>query len=213
MGNRTIQGERGEAYYIHEYDKNEKVIRGLIIIKLDKGKIQKQTLIEKAYWKEDFWEGENIVEEIYSPDAKLKSTQKIERTQYTNLFNPSELYISREESDYLSIREIKSLIRTLPKSKTELRTSLKVDYHRRYAFALVPLILLFTGIPFAIAPIRSATAKTLGFGIVICLVYYIVDTFFCQAGRGMMLSPSQAAWAANGVFSVLCLGTLRRVEH
>lgn len=211
--NRTIPGHKGQTVYVSEYDKNQRKVKGLMVIEYKENKILRRSFAEEADWKNNQWEGKNVREQNYSKEGNLLKAEFIKVKHFPELFHHSELILRRNESDYLTSEDILSFMNSLPESKKKEKTSLLVDYYRRFSFCWVPLVLLLIAIPCAIAPVRSAASKTMGFGILICLGYYILDTLFIQAAKGMVLDPLYATWMANILFCCMGFFLMSRVEH
>ena len=211
--NRTLIGHEGQTVYVNEYDKPQRKIKGLMVIEYDGNKILRRSFAEEADWKNNQWEGINVREQNYSNEGNPLKMKVTPAKSFPGLFHPTELILSRNESDYLTSEEILSFMNSLPESKKKQKISLLVDYYKRFAFCWVPLVLLLIAIPCAIAPVRSVTSKTLGFGILICLGYYILDALFTQAGKGMLMDPLYASWMANVLFCSMGIFLMARVEH
>ncbi len=210
---RTLSGLGGQTIYVREYDKAQRKIKGLMVIEYNENQILRRSFIDEANWKNNQWEGRNIREQNFSKEGKPLRMEFIPARSFPGLFHPTEMVMSRNESDYLTSEEILSYMKSLPESKKKQRVSLLVDYYKRFSFCWVPLVLLFIAIPCAIAPVRSAASKTLGFGILICLGYYILDTLFTQAGKGMVMDPLYASWISNVLFCIMGFFLMSRVEH
>ena len=211
--NRTLTGNKGQTVYVTEYDKQQRKIKGLMVIEYNKNKSVRRSFIEEANWKNNQWEGRNVREQNYSKEGKPLKPEFFRLKHFPELFHPSELILSRNDSDYLTSEDILGFMNSLPESKKKQKISLLVDYYKRFSLCWVPLVLLLIAIPCAIAPVRSVASKTLGFGILICLGYYILDTFFTQAGKGMVLDPLYASWMANFLFGIMGFFLISRVEH
>ena len=211
--NRTLTGHKGQTVYISEYDKQQKKIKGLMVVEYDKNRILRRSFAEEADWVNNQWEGKNVQEQNFTKEEKALKPEFVPIKSFPGLFHPSELILSRNDSDFLTSEDIWSFMNSLPESHKKQRTSLLVDYYKRFSFCWVPLVLVLVAIPCAIAPVRSVATKTLGFGILICLGYYILDTFFTQAGKGMVLDPLYATWMANVLFCAMGCFLISKVEH
>ena len=211
--NRNLTGRNGQFVYVSEYDKQQRKILGLMVIEHEGNNISRRSFVEEAEWKNNQWMGKNVREQNFTKDGRPLIPVFLPVKEFPGLFHPSELILARNDSEFLTSEDILSYMNSLPESKKKQRISLRVDYYKRFSFCWVPLVLLLIAIPCAIAPVRSVAAKTLGFGILICLGYYILDTFFTQAGKGMILDPLYSVWIANALFGLMGLVLISRVEH
>jgi LPS export ABC transporter permease LptG len=214
LRNRNLIGRDGRKYYLNEYHKNERRIRGLMITETDVfDRISERTFAEEVVWDGERWKAARITIQSYSPEGLPEPPRSVTDHVFTALPRPSEILLSRREPKYLDLKSLKSLIRSIPPERKKVRAPLEVDYYRKYSLAFLPFIILFVAVPFSIAPIRSASTKTLGFGIILCLVYYIVDAVFYKAGCGLLIAPPFAAWGANAIFAAIGFGLMSRVPR
>lgn len=74
-------------------------------------------------------------------------------------------------------------------------------------------IMVLLALPFALGRMRSNSAgQRLAMGVVIGLVYYLVDQTTLEAGRAFHLLPMVAAWSPTVLLGVTALVIMRRVH-
>lgn len=213
--NKNIMAPDGRMYYIDTYYKEVKGIKSLMVTEVDAaGKILFRIFAETAFWSDDNgWSGQKVKIQPYRLNGLPGKPRYEETMNFGKVFKPEDILISKDKPKFLELKKLRRMIRSIPDSKPKVKASLRVDYYRRYATALLPIVIVFIAIPFSIAPVRNVSSKTLSFGIVLCLIYYLVDASFCQAGKGLLIDPALAAWMANIIFTSLGLMLLVRVPH
>jgi lipopolysaccharide export system permease protein len=85
-----------------------------------------------------------------------------------------------------------------------------VDLHAKIAFPFVCLIMGAVGVGIAAGRRTGASlpaAVTIGIGA--AFLYWILHSFCISLGRGEILPPAVAAWAANFVFAGLAAVTVQ----
>ena len=202
----------GRKCFIGEYDKLHKVIRNFMISETQSsGEIKQRILAEKMTWKENAWESKQVTFQSYQPNGTPNKPEKFDTYVFKGILDPAELVLRKDDPKFFTAKDLGQLIESMPDSKN--RAQLLTEYHRKFSLSCLPLIMLFLAVPFGISDIRNVSSKSIGIGVILSLIYYIVDALFYQAGRGELIPPIWAAWSANGLFAVSGLYLLRRTPH
>ena len=200
----SVTGEDGLMYYINEYHKEDQTIIDLMITAYSPdGNLQKRIFAGKAVWQKDHWLGENVQIQPYDSRGLALSSDSFPYLKFGELINPAEILLSRKDPKFLRADQLKELSSQVPETRPRMKAELLLDYHRKFAVAMLPVIILLIAVPFGIAPVREASNKAIGVGVILCLVYYVVDALFFQLGKGLFLSPWLAAWSANFCFIIM----------
>lgn len=210
--NINLAGRFGETYYINEYIKDEKKIKGLMVTYArPNNQIEKRVLAEEVFWENEMWKGKKIKIINYKEDGTPLIPEYKESMFFLKFFHPSEIILSKSSPNFLSVTSLKRLIKYMPSEQVKAKNGLLIDYYRKFSISFLPAIILFIAIPFSIVPDRTASSKTIGIGILISFAYYVVEAFFYQAGQGMLIHPIAAAWSANIIFIVMAGLLIRKV--
>jgi len=197
----SITGPDGLIYYINEYHRSKRIIKDLMITAYSpEGKLQKRIFAGELILLEDHWEGSDIQIQPYGYDGLPLVSEQLKTLKFGKLIEPEEILFSKRDPKYLSAKQLKELSKQVPESKPRIKNSLLLDYHRKFAVAALPLVILCIAVPFGISPVREVSSKSIGTGVVISLLYYILDAIFYQIGKGQILNPWMSAWAANFCF-------------
>ncbi len=86
-------------------------------------------------------------------------------------------------------------------------------FWHKVAVPVSVLIMVLLALPFALGRMRSAgVGQRLAFGVVIGLIYYLVDHTLIQAGAAFNMLPLVAAWLPTAVLFVVTVFFLRRAR-
>lgn len=102
-------------------------------------------------------------------------------------------------ADVLTQPELAEQIRENPKPK------LVKEYHNRYAFPVINLILALVGMQFGIQKPRSPRHFGIVFGLGTIMGYYLVYLLADRLVKGAVLNPVIGAWVPNLVFCLILL--------
>jgi len=128
--------------------------------------------------------------------------QRVEQLE----FMPEELKRVAKKSEEMGFKELYAYIRRI-ESEGYDATSLRVDLYAKFAFPFVCLLLSMVGTGIAIrGRLKEGLPVSIVYGLVVAFLYWVFYSFSVSLGRGEMLPPLAAVWAANFVF--LCLGVL-----
>ncbi|MEO8499916.1 MAG: LptF/LptG family permease [Vicinamibacteria bacterium] len=88
-----------------------------------------------------------------------------------------------------------------------------VEYHKKYALSVVPLVFAVLGLALMLGGRRDSRQSAFGLAIAVIFVYYVLARLGEQAGDTRAMPPGISVWAANiilGVLAVLLLVRARR---
>jgi len=216
LRNVNVISDDGRKIHIHEYRKREKVITGLMVTETgDEGQVVIRLFMDKASWNGKEWHGEGVVRQTYGSDGLPLEKEIWKERSFPSVIKPGDILLLSAKNDpkYLTASQLKEIIRAMPIQQAKVRQGLLLDYYRKYSVSVLPLVILVVGIPFGISPVKAASSKPIGFGVLISMGYYIVDALFYQAGRGLLIPPLVAAWAPGILFGLLGVWLLRRAPH
>lgn len=170
--------------------------------------------------------GWNITQRTYGrlvtwrPDGRWESAQGWTRDfGDRNTVSNFTLYATRslalEPPDYFGVEEPEDVkaerlkLGQLRSHITDLRqagydtTALSVALHRKLAFPFITVIMTLIAIPFGVTTGRKGTLFGIGVGIVLAIVYWVMQSLFAAVGSAGLLAPALAAWAPNILFAAV----------
>jgi len=116
---------------------------------------------------------------------------------------PDDLLRAQRAPEEMTLAQLNDHIQRVTKHGMS-DTAFRVERHTRFAIPLAAVILVLTGTPLAIRPVRSSGLAwgILG-AIVIGFGYYVIIAEFIALGKAELMKPWVSAWAANAIFGII----------
>lgn len=116
----------------------------------------------------------------------------------------------RTKPNHLNTPELKDQIET---AESELeRRNLSVGLEKKYTVLFLPLVMALFTAPFALSLSRTGKAATVGYAVLLWLLFTGTSTIFEQIGLNGMLSPILAIWSPLLIFTFLGVFLLSKVR-
>jgi LPS export ABC transporter permease LptG/LPS export ABC transporter permease LptF len=88
-----------------------------------------------------------------------------------------------------------------------------VEYHKKYALSVVPLVFAVLGLALMLGGRRDSRQSAFGLAIAVIFAYYVLARLGEQAGDTRALPPAVAVWAANVILGGLAAFLLYRARR
>ena len=124
---------------------------------------------------------------------------------------PAYFKTDEPEADRMTYGELKRYIGELQASGYHVVPYL-VQLQRKIAFPFITLIMTLLAVPFAATTGRSGAIYGIGAGIVLALLYWLMQSVFGAMGAGGWISPILGAWAPNIFFGAAAAYLLLKVR-
>ena len=191
------------------------VVLGISIVEFNEKFLPvKRIQAEKAeYVNNGQWQLNNAVIWTFIPETRAVSSFDKQAGLLIDLKRkPSEMLQLWDRPEDLTINDLQSLTEKLQNEGYNAK-AYQVEAHMRFARAVVPIIMVLVGIPFALQRGRNASFSL---GIIISLIifaiYFILYAVFAVFGTIAVLPPAIAAWAANILMALIGTWFFLRVE-
>lgn len=125
---------------------------------------------------------------------------------------PTELNLSQQKYQELTIDEMQERIGQERMGGRDVDKIL-VDYYARFSFPFAALIVSFFGIPFSSAQRKSGAAMQVAITALVSALYLVLTEVSKALTYQGDLPPLVTAWLANGLFLVVGIFNLIRVER
>lgn len=212
-GKRSIFSERdlwyhGKAgfYNIDLVDARKSSLYGVTIYQLTPTfSVSSITQIRQAIWKGTSWDMIDVVEHRIDSDGNVQTAPSDDQAEL--LQEPLDDFLEvKREPEELSYLDLRRRIDGLSRKGIDA-SHLLVDLHLKLAVPFAVLTLTWVAIPIAGSVRRHASIpQTLAAGLAIGFGYWVVLGFARSLGETGVLDPILAAWAANGIMSLVGLG-------
>jgi len=196
-------------YQIEGIDFKRNTMWGLNIYYFDKDfKIKKRLNVHKACWDKGKWVFYQGIEQIPEKDGTLKIKQFTSKTVHLPE-TPNDFQFIKQDYERLNYFELRHYVKKL-KSKGYNATAFETEMWQKTAIPWAPLLMIILAIPFGLK-IGKITG-TIGLGLLIALVFWVIQALTLALGKGGSLHPFLAAWLPNLLFGAWGIIMLRYVE-
>jgi lipopolysaccharide export system permease protein len=89
----------------------------------------------------------------------------------------------------------------------------EVEYHYRFSYSLIGLVVVLLGLPMAVQLRKGGVMFGLGLGLLFSFLYWGAIQTGRAYGTSHVISPAMAAWLPNIVFGCVAAGLLCHVER
>ena len=198
-----LKGRQYQKIYIEKYHIRKKTAEGITIIEGSKENLQKRRIMaEKAVWDGRKWIFEKVTVVDRSSGYVSEKTKRYPILYVDIPIKPVDLIMPKDNPEIMSFSELRFAAENISDKQDPFYRSLRVEYHRRFAFSFIGFIFLFLSVPFGLMQKRGPKFMSIGMGVVLGLLYYIVFFTFLSFGKGRDFSPFLAAWSANVIFVI-----------
>ncbi|MBE0577460.1 MAG: LPS export ABC transporter permease LptG [Desulfuromonadales bacterium] len=191
------------------------IVLGITIVEFnDKFMPVKRVQAEKAeHVNNNQWQLKDAVTWSFIPETRaLASFDRQSELLIDLKRRPSEMLRLWERPEDMTIDDLLSFTEKLKKEGYDPK-AYQVEAHMRFARAVVPVIMVLVGIPFALQRGRNASFSLgIVISLIIFVVYFILYAVFAVFGTIAVLPPAIAAWAANILMALLGTWFFLRVQ-
>lgn len=200
---------RGSRAIIHikHYDPQIQTILGVALNYFDKDfRLVRKVGAAKGVYGQGRWVLIDVMEQQLTASTDQYRIEFFpERVEDLELV-PEDLRRVAKKSEEMGFMELYDFIRRV-ESEGYDATAQRVDLYAKFAFPFVCLLLSMVGTGIAIrGRLKEGLPVSIVYGLGVAFLYWVFYSFSVSLGRGEMLPPLPAVWAANFVF--LCLGVL-----
>ncbi|MGB9741832.1 MAG: LptF/LptG family permease [bacterium] len=188
------------------------VLRDFTVIQLDKNRrVQNRIDGDSAVYTGNGWVGSGV-------DIRQFDTSGLDRFEHRAkceliMLNAVSLEagIGNRPIEELSAIELHRYISRMRTAGENVARE-EVEYHYRFSYALIGLIVVLVGLPFSVQLRRGGVMFGLGLGLLFSFLYWgVIQT--CRAfGTSHVFSPAFAAWLPNIIFATVAGILLIKVE-
>lgn len=157
---------------------------------------------------DEFWTLEGLARSRISETGV--QTQQIQSERWASLLSPDLLNVVLTEPSYLSARDLFQYIRYLHGNGLDARIY-ELAFWNRVISPLNILVMLVFVVPFVLGPLRnSGTGQRVMLGILLGVVFYLLNRTYYQLGQVYDLSPILSSVFPGLLFLAIGLYALKR---
>lgn len=199
-------GLSNRLFFIDKYDPNTKTLEGITIIGQDEQQRMNEKIVAmEGVWNGTAWKFTNCQITKYDP-ASASTSGEVQFFKEKTLDvkeSPEDMLKQRNNVSAMNIKELKAYIKRFKGSgAVAALNGLKVDLHQKIAYPFACIVIIFSGLPFALATgkRKGLTFASVGIAILIGFLFYVVNAVGLALGKGGALPPLLAAWFAPILF-------------
>ena len=204
-----IFGENSKIYNYELFDSDRQLFGGLNVFELDPGtfQIRRRIYATRASWEptENLWILTGGWVRDFGSDGQVARYEPFKATTMPELTEPPG-YFRREvrQSFQMNWRQLGDYIKSLGQAGFDT-ARLSVQWHKKFAFPLIAVIIVFLGAPFAFLVGTRGAVGGLAVAVAIGVLYWSAAALFEAMGSAGQLPPLLAAWAPDAIFGFLGL--------
>jgi len=192
-------GEAGRVYFIRELTLDG-TMRVAIIKRLDEERRVVERLdFREAVWRDPGWVAFDVTRREFEPDGTERLTRHDTLALTGVVETPEDFRWTPRPTSETSTRELRQLIRRLSRAGEDVSEK-EVEYHYRFSYALIGLIIVLLGLPLSVRMRRGGVMFGLGLGLLVSFLYWGAIQLSRAYGTSHVISPALAAWLPNIVF-------------
>lgn len=186
-------------------------LAGLHIYTLDReGGIKAVRHAKGASYRDDHW----ILHDVQGTRFASGRTHRIDASQkvWTSFVLPETFQVLAVAPGDLSWRGLSRYMAYLHANGLSSARYETAFWHK-IAVPVSVLLMVLLALPFSLGRLRGGGAgQRLALGVVIGLVYYLIDRTVLEAGQGFRFAPLAAAWIPTGLLAIAVIIAMRRAR-
>ncbi len=150
---------------------------------------------------------------VFTSDSSFPLTSKFKSKTIAMSEDTQDLQGSGQASTQMTVSE---LSRFISKNKEAGLDTVRyeVEYHNKFSFALISLVMCLLGLPFTVGKARGGgNMKSLGIALVLVFSFWVLSTSTYTLGIHGTLRPIMAAWLPHALMGGAALVLLRRIKR
>ena len=198
---------------IKNYDTGAKAASQFFYFSVKNNTVVKNVRAQGFRWDtavKNTWRLENVVERIITPTGEKDTFFAVQNKAFN--FKPDDIKYDEYVKDKLTNSELKRFITLEKKRASSGVEKLQVELYRRDATAFAVLVLTMMGALIASRKSRGGIGLQLVLGIVLAIVYVLLDKFSTVFADDGAINPLLAAWLPNILFVIVTLILYKKAQ-
>lgn len=202
--NAYFVGEGGRVYYIREL-RPDGVMRDFSVSLLGPDrKVVRRFDVAEAVWQDTVWLGTKVVERRFAADGQ-DTVVEYDTLRLTDVLDRPEAFAAVPRPvEETPTAVLAAYIRRMKRAGENVAKQ-EVEYHYRFSYALIGLIVVMLGLPVSVRIQRGGIMFGLGLGLLLSFLYWGAIQTSRAYGTSHVLSPALAAWLPNILFVTIAV--------
>jgi lipopolysaccharide export system permease protein len=197
-------GETGRVFFMREYQ-SDGMMRDFSVKELDENrKIRRRIDGREARYQDSAWVGYGVELRTFAEDGseRLFRRETLELAGVTE--KPEDFLWTPRPVIETSTRDLRNYIARLRRAGENVADE-EVEYHYRFSYSLIGLVIVLLGLPLAVKLRRGGVMFGLGLGLLVSFLYWGAIQMSRAYGTSHVVSPALAAWLPNIVFGAIAV--------
>lgn len=205
-------GEEGRVFYIRELS-SDGVMKNFSVCELGADrKVKRRFDVAEAVWRGKAWYGRGVDERTFDAvgDEALVHHDSLRLDIISE--TPADFASTPRPVEETSTRALWSYIGRMKRAGENVAVE-EVEYHYRFSYSLIGLVVVLLGLPLSVRLRRGGVMFGLGLGLLLSFLYWGAIQTSRAFGTSQVISPSLCAWLPNIVFGTIALGLVFNVDR
>jgi len=199
-----LWSEKNNMLNIQLMDQERQEARGIALFELDRRfQLVRRIDAQRGAYHEGNWYLYNGIERAFQRNNPMKVTfREFECEIFPIQERFEDIFALQKQPDEMNYRELSKYIERLKEVGYNVNTYL-VDLHMKISVPFITFIMTLIGLPFAVKVDKSAKLFSVGLGLAISFIYWLIFYIGVSLGRTGLISPLIAVWLGNFIFTGL----------
>jgi len=195
-------GEAGRVFFIREYE-SVGVMRDFSIKELSPDRlVRTRTDGREAAYRDSIWVGFGISIREFHQDGTETLSRHDSLALAGLIEKPEDFTRTTRPVSQTSTADLRRYIARLRRAGEDVAEE-EVEYHYRFSYSLIGLIVVLIGLPISVRLRRGGVMFGLGLGLLLSFLYWGAIQMSRAYGGSHVISPVLAAWLPNMVFGAV----------
>jgi len=197
---RETQEGLESVYFARRFYADRGVMEGVVVNQFERGELQRVIEAPRARYLDGQWVFERGTLYLFTGPTTVAT--RFDRLAVALRRTPREIALPQREPSEMSIRELRSTIQVLRRSRQNT-SRYAVEIQSKFAVPASAALFALLAAPLGLRPHRGGTSIGFGLTIVVLVAYYILLSLTLTLGQGGRLPPVPAAWLPDAVLAAV----------
>ena len=193
------------VFFARRFYADRGIMEGVVVNQFERGRLQRVIEAPQARYLEGQWVFERGT--LYLFTGRTTVATQFDRLVVALARTPREIALPQREPSEMSIRELRSTILVLRRSRQNTYRY-AVEIQSKFAVPASAALFALLAVPLGLRPHRGGTSIGFGLTIVVLVAYYILLSLTLTLGQGGRLPPVLAAWLPDVMLAALGVALL-----
>ncbi|MFO7675147.1 MAG: LptF/LptG family permease [bacterium] len=192
-------GEAGRVYFVRELGQDG-TMTDLSVKRLGEGRrVVERIDARSAVWRDSLWVAFDVTRRLFDEQGYETLTRYDTLALAGVVERPEDFSWRPRPIIETSTPDLRRFIRRLSRAGEDVAEQ-EVEYHYRFSYSLIGLVIVLLGLPLSIRMRRGGVMFGLGLGLLVSFLYWGAIQLSRAYGTSHVISPMLAAWLPNIVF-------------